>query len=215
MLISPSIASADVLHIADEVKYIDKYFDNIHIDIEDGVAVGGISFGMKMAKGICGISVSSEKTMHLEVLNPLDYLEDVLTCNCDVTFIQVSHLKDPLAVIDRFKKAGVKTGVNLCDEDLVRPERNELIRVCDNILVNTTAHWDVEQNYMPQMEKFALELAEDERKKIWIDGCVTYDTYQRLKDSRIYCAVVGRGIFADKQLAVQRYCQRKEVENVR
>lgn len=209
MLISPSIASADVLHIADEVKFIDTYFDNIHIDIEDGVAVGGISFGMKMAKGICRISTSREKTMHLEVLNPLDYLDDVLACNCDVTFIQVSHLKDPLGVVDQFRKAGVRTGVNLCDEDLLRPELDELISVCDSIMVNTTAHWDVEQNYMPEMEKFALELAENEKKRIWIDGCVTYETYQRIKDSKLYCAVVGRGIFADKQLAVERYCRQK------
>ena len=193
MLISPSIASADVLHIADEVKFIDTYFDNIHIDIEDGVAVGGISFGMKMAKGICRISSSREKTMHLEVLNPLDYLDEVLACNCDVTF----------------RKAGVRTGVNLCDEDLLRPELDELISVCDSILVNTTAHWDAEQNYMPEMEEFALKLAENEKKRIWIDGCVTYETYQRIKDSKLYCAVVGRGVFADKQLAVERYCRQK------
>ncbi len=205
MLVSPSIASADVLHVADEVKYIDTYFDNIHIDIEDGVAVGGISFGMKMAKGICRISTSSEKTMHLEVLNPLDYLEDALECDCDVTFIQVSHLQDPLHVIEQFKKAGVRIGVNLCDEDLIRPELNDLINVSDNILVNTTAHWDVEQNYMPEMETFALKLAQDDRKRIWIDGCVTYETYLRLKDSGIYCAVIGRGVFADKKLAAERY----------
>ncbi len=207
MLISPSVASADVLHIADEVEYIDAYFDNIHIDIEDGVAVGGISFGMKMAKGICRISASREKTMHLEVLRPLDYLNDVVACNCDVTFIQVSHLSDPLKVIETFRQAGVKVGVNLCDEDLAREELDELVGISDHILVNTTAHWDPDQNYMPEMEEFALKLAEDENKKIWIDGCVSYDTYLRLKDSKIYCAVIGRGIFSDKELAVRQYCQ--------
>ena len=211
MLISPSIASADVLHVADEVEYIDTNFDNIHIDIEDGVAVGGISFGMKMAKGICRISSSREKTMHLEVLRPLDYLDDVTACNCDVTFIQVSHLPDPVKIIETFRDAGVRVGVNLCDEDLKREELNELIGITDSILVNTTAHWDPEQNYMPEMEEFALKLAEDGKKKIWIDGCVGYDTYLRLKDSKIYCAVVGRGIFNDKELAIRQYCQEKEV----
>lgn len=209
ILVSPSIASADVLRVADEVRFIDRYFDNIHIDIEDGVAVGGISFGMKMAKGICRISTSKEKTMHLEVLNPLDYLEDVVACNCDVTFIQVSHLSEPLEVIRKFREAGVKVGVNLCDEDLLRPELDELIAVTDSILVNTTAHWDPEQNYMPEMEDFALKLAKDSNKRIWIDGCVTYDTFMRLKDSKIYCAVIGRGIFNNEELAVQQYCRQK------
>ena len=207
MLVSPSIASADVLNVASEVAYIDRYFNNIHIDIEDGVAVGGISFGMKMAKGICAVSTSREKTMHLEVLNPLDYLEDALACSCDVTFIQVSHLPKPMVVIDKFAKAGVKVGVNLCDEDLDRSDLKDLIDASDSILVNTTAHWDPEQNYLSDMEEFALKLAREKKKKIWIDGCVTYETYERLKNSGIYCAVIGRGIFKDKELAIKQFCR--------
>ena len=207
MLVSPSIASADVLNVASEVAFIDRYFNNIHIDIEDGVAVGGISFGMKMAKGICSISTSREKTMHLEVLNPLDYLEDVLACDCDVTFIQVSHLPKPMVVIEKFAKAGVKVGVNLCDEDLDRSDLKDLIEASDHILVNTTAHWDPEQNYLSEMEEFALKLVQEQKKKIWIDGCVTYETYERLKNSGIYCAVIGRGIFKDKELAVKQFCR--------
>jgi pentose-5-phosphate-3-epimerase len=207
MLVSPSIASADVLNVASEVAFIDRYFNNIHIDIEDGVAVGGISFGMKMAKGICSISTSREKTMHLEVLNPLDYLEDVLACDCDVTFIQVSHLPKPMVVIEKFAKAGVRVGVNLCDEDLDRSDLKDLIDASDFILVNTTAHWDPEQNYLSGMEEFALKLAQEKKKKIWIDGCVTYETYERLKNSGVYCAVIGRGIFKDKELAVKQFCR--------
>ncbi|MBR2534402.1 MAG: hypothetical protein IKE50_06465, partial [Erysipelotrichaceae bacterium] len=49
MKVSPSLASGDVLYVAREVDYIDKYFDNIHLDIEDGVVLLGITFGMKMA----------------------------------------------------------------------------------------------------------------------------------------------------------------------
>ncbi len=205
MKISPSIASADVLNVASEVSFIDRYFDNIHIDIEDGVAVGGISFGMKMARGICRISTSREKTMHIEVLNPLDYLQDVIECNCDVTFIQVSHLAKPLSVIDGYKQAGVKVGVNLCDEDLSRADLGELLEASPYVLVGTTAHWDPMQNYLPEMEAFALKLAETH--KVWIDGCVTYETYLRLKDSKIYCAVMGRGVFEDKDKAIERYCR--------
>ena len=33
MLVSPSIASADVLNVASEVAFIDRYFNNIHNDI--------------------------------------------------------------------------------------------------------------------------------------------------------------------------------------
>ena len=65
MKISPSIASSDLLNISEEISFIDEYFDAIHLDIEDGVAVNNISFGFKLAKSICDISKSKEKTMHL------------------------------------------------------------------------------------------------------------------------------------------------------
>lgn len=209
MKVSPSIASADVLNVESEVRYIDKYFDNIHIDIEDGVAVGGISFGMKMAKGICQISTSKEKTMHLEVLNPLVYIDDVKECGCDVTFIQVSHLSNPMEIIDKYKNAGINIGINLCDEDLNRNDLQDLLSASNNILIGTTSHWDPNQEYLKKMEEFALQLAEDDKHRVWIDGCVTYETFLRLNKTKLYCAVIGRGIFKDKDLAIKQYCLSK------
>ena len=206
MKVSPSIASADVLNVESEVRYIDKYFDNIHIDIEDGVAVGGISFGMKMAKGICQISTSKEKTMHLEVLNPLIYIDDVKECGCDVTFIQVSHLSSPMEIIDKYKNAGIDIGINLCDEDLSRNDLQYLLSASNNILIGTTSHWDPNQEYLMKMEEFALQLAEDDKRRVWIDGCVTYETFLRLNKTKLYCTVIGRGIFKDKDLAIKQYC---------
>ena len=93
MIISPSIASSDVLYVADEVDFADKYFDDIHIDIEDGVAVSGISFGSQMAKKICE-RASKPKSIHLEVINPMNYIDDVKQCNADICFIQVGRNND-------------------------------------------------------------------------------------------------------------------------
>ncbi len=206
MRISPSIASADVLRVAEELDYIDRYFDSVHIDIEDGVAVGGISFGIKMTKGILDHSKSREKTIHLEVYDPLFYLDQLKQLDFDVCFIQVCHLKDPVSVISRFKEAGIETGINLCNTDTDKEITKKLLPMSDYYLINTTAHDDYEQLYIPEMEEYALKLAADPNKKVWIDGNVDYDAYLRLKDSNIYCAVMGRGVFNDKKLAVERYC---------
>lgn len=35
MIISPSIASADLLHAAEEVRFICGHFPDLHVDIED------------------------------------------------------------------------------------------------------------------------------------------------------------------------------------
>jgi len=205
MYVSPSVASGDVLNIAKEVTFIDRFFDNIHLDIEDGVALLGITFGMKMAKQVCLYSVSKEKTIHLEVLNPLAYLEDLKTIKCDCVFVQVSHLKNAVEVLNTFKASGIKTGINLNNADVGRKDLKEIISLSNEFLISTTDPFDPDQKYLPEMEEFALKISERENARVWIDGCITYETYERLKSSRLYCAVIGRAIFSDKQLAVERF----------
>ena len=204
MLISPSIASSNVLYVAKELDYIDKYFDNVHIDIEDGVAVSSISFGMKMAKKICEYSKSKEKTIHLEVQNPLNYIDDLLKMSYDVVFLQVSHISDPLEVIKAFKEKGIVVGINIRVEDTERNNFKELVDCCDYHLVSTTTYRNGFEEYLTKMEDLAIELAKE--KKIWVDGHIDYEKYQRLKDTNIYCAVMGRAIFADEELAIKQYC---------
>lgn len=208
MLISPSIASADVLRVADELDYIDKYFDNVHIDIEDGVAVHGISFGMKMTQKICSYSTSKEKSIHLEVFDPLSYIDDLLTLDFDVVFIQISHLKDPLPVIEKFKEKGLRTGINIRIEDTERENFKELLYTCDDFLVSTTTYRNGCEEYLTGMEQLAIDLSG--HKKIWVDGHIGYEEYCRLNSTGIYCAVMGRAIFEDKKLAVERYCNRED-----
>ena len=65
MKISPSIASADILRIADEVQFTNQYFDDIHLDVADGIAVGEISFGIQMCRRICEIA-TLPISLHLE-----------------------------------------------------------------------------------------------------------------------------------------------------
>lgn len=205
MHVSPSIASSDILNIAKEIDFIDKYYDNIHIDIEDGVALLGITFGMKMCKRICDYSKSKEKTIHIEVLNPLDYINDLKEIDCECVFVQVSHLDNPLKVINEFKKANIKTGVNLNLNDLNRENLDQIIETSNDFLISTTDPFDPNQLYLPHMEEFAIKLANNSKYRVWIDGCITYETYLRLCKTNIHCAVIGRAIFNDEQLSINRF----------
>ncbi len=203
MLISPSIASSDVLHVADEVDFCDKYFGHVHLDVEDGVAVNNLSFGMKMCKLICKRS-TSYKSLHLEVLNPMDYLEDLAACKADIVFIQTDHLKNPAEVVNAFQNRGVNTGLSLSNRDLEK-DISALLKMTDSVLVLTAKLEDPMQKYDLGLEAFALELAK-KGKSVWIDGGVDAEIYNRLKDSPIFAAVMGRGVFADKKTAVENYC---------
>lgn len=205
MHVSPSIASSDILNIAKEIDFIDKYYDNIHIDIEDGVALLGITFGMKMCKRICTYSKSKEKTIHIEVLNPLDFINDLKEIDCECVFIQVSHLNNPIEVINEFKKANIKIGVNFNLNDLNRDNLEQIIETSNDFLISTTDPFDPKQLYLPHMEDFAVKLANNPKYRVWIDGCIDYETYLRLCKTNIHCAVIGRAIFNDKQMSIKRF----------
>ena len=202
MIVSPSIASGDPLRIAQELDFIDKYFDSVHIDIEDGNAVRNISFGFKTAIAVCDYSVSSDKTMHLEVTNPLEYIDKIKQCKVDAVFIQADALSDPVFVTRRMIEEGIPTGVNLSNLDMGKPYLEELLEMTDDVLVNTTHHDDPAQICDEAMLDYALRLAA-EGKKVWIDGGITAEIFERHKDSDIYAAVMGRGVFGNKEKAIE------------
>lgn len=203
MLISPSIASGDVLHIADEVEFADKYFDDIHIDIEDGIAVEGISFGMKVAKKVCAIAKKT-KSIHLEVIEPLNYLEDLRQCNADIVFIQTDVLKDPVNTIQTFKKAGINTGIALGNRDIGK-DYHQLYSMIDQVLISTAYHDDPKQIYQLSMQEYGLSLHKKYGYKIWLDGGINYDIYRKLPEDDIYAVVMGRAIYSDKKLALRQF----------
>lgn len=207
MKISPSLASSDLLYLGKEIDFADRYFNNIHIDIEDGVAVNGITFGTKMAQRMCEYSNSEEKSIHLEVLRPLDYLEEVKACQGDVVFIQVAHLENPVSVIQTFRHQGITVGISLNEQDRERAELKDLLAISKQVLIATAYHDDPKQCYQKTMEEFALMLAKEKGHQVWIDGGITAEIHQRLKDTEIYAAVMGRAIYNDKELALRQFCQ--------
>lgn len=203
MLISPSIASSDILHVAEEVDFCDKYFGQVHLDVEDGIAVNNLSFGMKMCKLICQRS-TSYKSLHLEVLHPLDYLEEVASCGADIVFIQTDHLENPTKVVKAFQNRGVNTGLSLSNRDLNK-DISSLIKMTDSTLVLTAKLEDPLQKYDLGLENFAIDLAK-KGKSVWIDGGIDREIFKRLKNSQIYAAVMGRGVFGNKESAIKNFC---------
>ncbi len=206
MFISPSIASSNLLRIEDEVAFADRFFNSLHLDIEDGVAVSGITFGTKMCQLICEVSTANEKSIHLEVWRPLDYLEEIRKCKVDHVFIQTAHLFNAHQVIKTYQRAGIPVGISINILDSVKPDYNALLDLTDEILVATAYPDDLEQRYQYAMEKLALGLA-DEGKKVWIDGGITAEIYQKLADSSLTAAVMGRAVFNNKEQAVRQFCR--------
>ena len=149
-----------------------------------------------------------EKSIHLEVWRPLDYLEEVRKCNANHVFIQTAHLSEAQQVIQIYQQAGIPTGISINVLDQSRPDFYALLTLADEILVATAYPDDPEQCYQNEMEKLALKLAA-EGKKVWIDGGVTAEIYSKLADSSLTAAVMGRAVFKNKEQAVKQFCQNR------
>lgn len=201
MKISPSIASADILNISDEVMFANQYFNDIHLDVADGVAVQEISFGLKMCKKISEIA-RLPISIHLEVSNPLQYVEQVKSCCSGVTFLQVDCLSNAREVIHTYQKNQIRTGVNISHLDLNRNDLEELLDMTEHILVNTTYHSDLEQTLKLDMLNYAIYLANHTQHKVWIDGAIDWEVLKNIQNTKIYMAVMGRAIFSNKEKAV-------------
>ncbi len=193
--ISPSIASSDLLHVADNIRFIDENFQDIHIDIEDGVYLPNISFGFKLAKAICRES-SSTKSLHIMVHDPLFWISDIKECKPDRVFIHVDHVKDPASTLQTYKDAGIPVGLGLSNRDLNR-DILPLLAFVDKVLVLTAVIEDAQQQYKQELERFAGRLV-NSRREVWVDGGIKHQNLSRLSEMGIYTAVMGRAVFCDK-----------------
>ena len=81
--ISPSLYSADLLDLREVIGKL-KGFEHLHLDIDDGNFVRGISFGMEVVKGVAECT-EIPLDAHLEVLNPMEYVEPL--CEAGVEMI--------------------------------------------------------------------------------------------------------------------------------
>jgi ribulose-phosphate 3-epimerase len=90
--IAPSILSADILHLEDEIRAIESAgADWLHLDIMDGHFVPNLTFGPKFVRAVRK-ATNLPLDVHLMISNPQSFIEqfakagaDNITVHCEVT----------------------------------------------------------------------------------------------------------------------------------
>jgi ribulose-phosphate 3-epimerase len=111
--IAPSILSADLARLADEVKdVIQAGADWIHVDVMDGHFVPNITIGPVVIKALKKV-VSIPLDVHLMIENADLYLDAFIEAGADILTVQAEACTHLHRTVHAIKDKGIKAGVAL------------------------------------------------------------------------------------------------------
>lgn len=192
MKICPSIASGDVMNLQAQCQWLQETYHHIHIDIEDGNYIDNITFGMKTVRGIFG-AVSCETSVHLMVMNPLDYLDALRELKPDMVFVHLDTSRYPSKVVDAYHQAGLNVGIAVNPADRLENYAYLADGVKD-VLIMMCEPDGYGQRYQRGMEEKVLRAVED-GWKVWLDGAMTFQQAEAAGGWGVSAVVLGRAVY--------------------
>lgn len=191
--IIPSIASANMLCLGEEIKKIETY-GYMHLDIEDGNFSPYITFGTELIEKIAAVT-DMELDAHLMVTNPLDYIEPLVESGVTSIAFHLEAARYPFQCIERIHALGAKAGVALNYKTRAE-ELEPYLEVMDYILLQTGETGDPDLAFRPYTyDKVKWIRNTLQSIPIWVDGGVTKEMLPRLEKAGVSAAIMGRSIF--------------------
>ncbi len=201
--LAASILSADLAHLAEEVKLVEPYADIIHIDIMDGHFVPPIALGTVVVASL-RLRTASDLHGHLMVDAPESYFEELAEAGLDVVSFHHEAVGDPEPVISKARAAGMRTGLTINLETPVEATFPYLEQLDDLMLMSIRPGWSGQELNPDVYPRIEVARGEVDRQglsvDVEIDGGVKVDNAQRAVDAGATVLVSASGIYkaADK-----------------
>lgn len=209
-LISPSILTANFLHLEREIEMLNtSEADLLHLDIMDGVYVPNLTFGFPVIRQIKSVA-KKPLDVHLMIVDPDRYLEAYRDAGADWLTVHYETCPHLHRTIQKITELGMKPAVSLnphTDVSLLEPVLGDL----NMVLIMTVNPGFGGQKFIAasydkirKLKQMIIKGGYD--TLIQIDGGVTEDNIAGLIEAGVDVFVVGNTIFsAEKpQEVIQR-----------
>lgn len=112
-IISPSLLSADFLHLAKDIEMVNKSeADWFHLDVMDGVFVPNISYGLPIVEQIKKLA-AKPLDVHLMIVQPERYIEQFHQAGADILTVHYEACIHLHRTLQHIQSLGMKAGVAL------------------------------------------------------------------------------------------------------
>ena len=198
--IAPSILSANLMHMHDEIQSIDKNgSEYIHIDVMDGHYVDNLTFGANMVKSIRPIT-QKVLDVHLMITPVKKYIDEYIKAGSDIISFHPEADNNSKDIIKQIKSANRKAGIAVHPRVSIN-EITEFLDLIDMVIVMTVVPGFGGQKFMHSEINKIIELANIRKERnlnyeIEVDGGINSETAQICKDANADVLVAGSYIFS-------------------
>ena len=199
VIVSPSLLSADFLHLSKDIEMVNRSrADWFHLDIMDGVFVPNISYGLPVVSQIKKMA-TKPLDVHLMIVQPERYVEAFHKAGADILTVHYETCTHLHRTIQQIKAQGMKAGVSLNPHTPVSLLEDVIEDIDVVLLMSVNPGFGgqsfIEQtiNKVDKLKKLIME--SNSHTLIEIDGGVNFETGKRLVNAGADALVAGSFVF--------------------